>query len=104
MTTLQMITALAAAIVAFGGGGAGLNWMRGRSPSDTGAPETTDVLLGRIGALETELVAERLRSTELETQVTKLREERRELAARVSHLEGQTATLMALVQGLLPQR
>lgn len=65
------------------------------------AQHTTDVLLSRIGELETALAAEKARASQLEAEVAQLRHERRELASRVSHLEGQVQTLSDLVTKLV---
>lgn len=99
MSAEQIAAAVAAALVVIGGGGFGMTRMR-RPASETVA-DTTDVLLGRISELEAALTAERARTVELELQVQRLREERRELSTRVSHLEGQVATLSNLVTKLV---
>lgn len=75
--------------------------MRSKSAVPT---DTTDVLLARIGELEAALASERARTVQLEGQVIRLRDERRILADRVSHLEGQVSTLTELVQHLVDKQ
>jgi hypothetical protein len=102
----EPIAAIVVAAVALltGGTYGGVRLVRSRHSGEDGADatvDTTDVLLARIGELETALAAERNRSVALEAEVAKLRQERRELSNRVSHLEGQVTALTTMVQGLL---
>lgn len=103
MTPEQIAALVGGILVVLGGGGYGVHAVRNRHPASAPAdgPETTDVLLQRIGELETALAAERARSEALEAQVQKLTAERRELSSRVAHLEGQVQTLSNLVTKLI---
>jgi hypothetical protein len=100
MTPEQIGGAILAALAVFGGG---TSWQvrRARGGVEPVTADPTSALLDRIGELETDLAAERKRTAELEAEVRRLAGERRELANRVSHLEGQVATLSALVTKLV---
>ena len=63
----EQIVALAGAVAALltGGTYGGVRIVRSRQSGDDGGTDTTDVLLARIGELETALAAERARASAL---------------------------------------